>query len=151
MASSTASLATVVVQTQNAVLNRQVITQTITYADYTTTAVVTLGPGAPSTAPLASPGSPQNSQGLSSSGIGIIIGSIAGAIVLALIMWWVCVARQRIRVKMLHDEYESQSGYYSTVQIPDRAYLRPFPHSIPPPVEPTYRAVSPMRPYRGYG
>ncbi|KAI1163858.1 hypothetical protein F5B18DRAFT_617553 [Nemania serpens] len=150
MASSTVSLVTVVVQTQNAILNRQVITQTITYADYTTTAVVTLGPGVPSSAPLASPSNAQSSQSLSSSDIGIIIGSIVGAIVLALITWWVCVARQRIRDKLYQDESESQFVYYSTVQLPERTYLRPFPYSIPPPVEPSYRAVPPRRTYRGY-
>ncbi|KAI1185979.1 hypothetical protein F5B17DRAFT_10237 [Nemania serpens] len=151
MASSTVSLVTVVVQTREAILNRQVITQTITYADYTTTALVTLGPGVPSSAPIASPSNPQSSQGPSSSDIGIIIGSIVGTIVLALILWWVCVARQRIRVKRLQDEYESRFVYYSTVQSPEPAYLRPFPFSIPPPVEPTYRAVSPSRPYEAYG
>ncbi|KAI0419614.1 hypothetical protein F5X98DRAFT_362372 [Xylaria grammica] len=137
-------------KTQPAVLPRQIITQTITNDDYTTTAVVTLGPGNPSSVPPDS--SSQASNGLSSSDIGIIIGSIAGAIVLALIIWAVCIIRRRILEEELYEyENESQMATYDTMQPPQRTYWPRFPSSIPPPVEPTYWATPPRRTYTANG
>ncbi|KAI0437875.1 hypothetical protein F4803DRAFT_565713 [Xylaria telfairii] len=131
--------------TPNAILPRQVITQTITYADYTTTAVVTLGPGEPSTVPPISPSNAQGPQGLSSSDIGIVIGSIAGAVVLALIIWVSCIIRRRMIEEEIY-EYENggQALDYDMMQPPQRTYFPRFPMSIPPPLEPTYRATPPL-------
>ncbi|KAI0551811.1 hypothetical protein F4679DRAFT_572111 [Xylaria curta] len=132
----------------SAILPRQVITQTITYADYTTTAVVTLGPGEPSSVPPVSPNNPQGSQGLSSSDIGIIIGSIAGAVVLGLIIWVGCIIRRRMIEEELYErENEGRIIIDDMIQLPPRTYWPRFPMSIPPPVVPTYRATTPQTTY----
>ncbi|RWA13254.1 hypothetical protein EKO27_g1851 [Xylaria grammica] len=150
MASLTTNTVPRVIETQPAILPRQIITQTITNDDYTTTAVVTLGPGNPSSVPPDS--SSQGSNGLSSSDIGIIIGSIAGAIVLALIIWAVCIIRRRILEEELYEyENESQMATYDTIQPPQRTFWPRFPSSIPPPVEPTYWATPPRRTYTANG
>ncbi|KAI0487786.1 hypothetical protein F4859DRAFT_269634 [Xylaria cf. heliscus] len=152
MAVSMRTLVPRIIETQGAILPRQVITQTITYADYTTTAVVTLGPGEPSTIPPISPSNSQGSQGLSSSDIGIIIGSIAGAVVLALIIWVGCIIRRRMIEEEIYEyEQESQAINYDMTQPPQRTYWPRFPMSIPPPVVPTYRAVPPRRTYTSNG
>ncbi|KAI0449832.1 hypothetical protein F5B21DRAFT_28653 [Xylaria acuta] len=148
MAVSTKSFTTRIIQTQNTILPRQVITQTITYADYTTTAIVTLGPGEPSSVPLATPGNSQGSQGLSSAYIGIIIGSVAGAVVLAVIIWAGCIILRRMREEEIDDE-DPRISYI--VQTPQRPYWPRFPFSIPPPVEPNYRATLPRRTYTTNG
>ncbi|KAH8159221.1 hypothetical protein CIB48_g9026 [Xylaria polymorpha] len=145
MAASMKTPAPLAIQTQNAIIPRQVITQTITYADYTTTAVVTLGPGEPSTVPPISPSNSQGPQGLSSSDIGIVIGSIAGAVVLALIIWAGCIIRRRMIEEEIYEyENESQAINYDMMQPPQRTYFPRFPMSIPPPLEPTYRATPPL-------
>ncbi|KAI0538400.1 hypothetical protein GGR58DRAFT_513091 [Xylaria digitata] len=132
-------------KTQLALLPRQVITQTITNDDYTTTAIVTLGPGDPSSVPPASPSTSQDSNGLSSSDIGIIIGSIAGAIVLALIIWTFCIIRRRMIEEEIYEyENESQVPTYDIMQPPRRTYWPRFPASIPPPAVPTYWATIPQ-------
>ncbi|KAI0190416.1 hypothetical protein EV127DRAFT_469991 [Xylaria flabelliformis] len=137
-----------IVPTQRAIVPRQVITQTITYADYTTTAVVTLGPGEPSSVPPVSPSNSQGSQGLSSSDIGIIIGSIAGAVVLGLIIWVGCIIRRRMIEEELYErEDEDQIIIDDVMQLPPRTYWPRFPMSIPPPVVPTYRATTPQTTY----
>ncbi|KAI1119816.1 hypothetical protein F5Y10DRAFT_283758 [Nemania abortiva] len=133
--------------TANAVLPRQVITQTITYADYTTTAVVTLGPGDPSSPPAVSTNTSGGSQGLSSSEIGIIIGSVVGAIVVALFIWVACIIRKRM-IEDEIDEYENETETtIYTMQYPPRTYWPEFPRSITPPAEPNYRAVPPEATY----
>ncbi|KAK5626635.1 hypothetical protein RRF57_002350 [Xylaria bambusicola] len=130
-----------------AITPRQVITQTITNDDYTTTAVVTLGPGDPSSTPLDSPSDSQGSSGLSSAGIGILIGSIVGAIVLAILVWMCCL---RCRMDN-YDDYETEYDRdYDIMQPPPRVYVR-FPHSIPPPIVPTYTAVPIERTYTSNG
>ncbi|KAI1750555.1 hypothetical protein F4782DRAFT_541572 [Xylaria castorea] len=137
-----------IIPTQIAILPRQIITQTITYADYTTTAVVTLGPGEPSSVPPVSPSNSHGSQGLSSSDIGIIIGSIAGAVVLALIIWVGCIIRRRMIEEELYErESESQIIIDDMMQLPPRTYWPRFPMSIPPPAVPTYRATPPRTTY----
>ncbi|KAI0908076.1 hypothetical protein F4823DRAFT_625887 [Ustulina deusta] len=133
--------------TPQAILPRQVITQTITNDDYTTTAIVTLGPGDPSSVPpVSSSGSP-DSNGLSSTDVGIIIGSIAGAIVLALIIWMCCITRRRMAEDIDEYENEGQDVTYDMMQPPPRTYWPRFPTSIPPPAEPTYWAIPPRSSY----
>ncbi|RYC59109.1 hypothetical protein CHU98_g7110 [Xylaria longipes] len=152
MAVSMKLLETRVIQTQNAILPRQVITQTITNADYTTTAVVTLGPGEPSVVPSVAPSNSQGSQGLSSSDIGIIIGSVAGAVVLALIIWAGCIIRRRMIEEEIYEyENESQAINYTMMEPPQRTYWPRFPMSIPPPAVPMYRATPPRRTYTANG
>ncbi|KAI0111198.1 hypothetical protein GGR51DRAFT_69336 [Nemania sp. FL0031] len=147
MPASTTSPVPGVIQTPNAVLPRQVITQTITYADYTTTAVVTLGPGDPSTPPAVSNNNSGGSQGLSSSDIGIIIGSVVGAIVLALFIWVACIIRRRmIEEEIYENELEAEIIIYPVTQ-PQRSYWPVFPMSIPPPAEPTWVARPPEAAY----
>ncbi|KAI0401627.1 hypothetical protein F4802DRAFT_609207 [Xylaria palmicola] len=133
---------------ESTVVPRQVITQTITDVDYTTTAIVTLGPGDTSGGPPASTGGSQGPQGLSSSDIGIIIGSVVGAIVLALIIWVSCIIRRRMIEEEIY-EYENATRVinYDMMQPPQRTYWPRFPMSIPPPVEPMYRATPPTRTY----
>ncbi|KAI3327336.1 hypothetical protein HD806DRAFT_389785 [Xylariaceae sp. AK1471] len=143
-----------VIHTQNAILPRQIITQTITYADYTTTAIVTLGPGDPTAAPRppVPPGSPQGSDSLTGRDIGIIIGSILGAAVLALLIWLSCVIRRRM-IEAEFDEYEDEDESVATyeVQYPQPTYWPRFPMSIPPPAVPTYRARARPRTYTANG
>ncbi|KAF2971662.1 hypothetical protein GQX73_g1880 [Xylaria multiplex] len=147
MASLTTNTILRVIETQRALLPRQVITQTITNDDYTTTAIVTLGPGDPSSVPPASPSNSQGSNGLSSSDIGIVIGSIAGAIVLALIIWVFCIIRRRMIEEEIYEyENESQMPPYDMIQPPQRTYWPRFPASIPPPAVPTYWATIPRTP-----
>ncbi|GAP86642.1 hypothetical protein SAMD00023353_2000930 [Rosellinia necatrix] len=154
------------VPTRDAVprLPRQVITQTITYTDRTTTALITLGPGDPSSAPSILPAdgdggsSPQSAEVLSSSDVGIIVGSILGAVILGLMIWACCVARRR---KLEAEERYARHYYnnggggddgdevvaYETLQRPLATYYPRFPMSIPPPAVPTYQAVPPRRSY----
>ncbi|KAI0190851.1 hypothetical protein F4808DRAFT_398922 [Astrocystis sublimbata] len=146
-----------VAELHNTILARQVITQTLTYPDYTTTAVVTLGAAEPSGGPPVSPpvssGDSQGSQGLSSSAIGIIIGSIVGAIVLALIIWVGCIIRRR-QIEAEIEEYENEIvalEYDNMIQRPRRAYWPRFPMSIPPPAVPTYWARPPQTTYTANG
>ncbi|KAI1814981.1 hypothetical protein GGS20DRAFT_366484 [Poronia punctata] len=139
--------------THKAVYARQVITQTITYADYTTTALVTLGPGDPTAVPPPQPptSGSQGSDVPTSRDIGIIIGSILGTVVLGLIIWMCVVARRR-RLAYRY-EYEEEDDIIYTydevrqVQQPQRSYWPPFPKSIPPPVVPTYVATPRPRQY----
>lgn len=151
MALSMTTLVLSAIPTQQAVAPRQIITQTITNDDYTTTAVVTLGPGEPSSAPLdpspASPSGSGDSGGLSSTGIGILIGSILGAIVLAVILWMCCCSRH-VDGDDYDDETEDQAVVYDMMQPPRRVL---FPHSIPPPPVPTYTAVPIRRVYTANG
>ncbi|KAI1422727.1 hypothetical protein F5Y12DRAFT_786539 [Xylaria sp. FL1777] len=133
-----------------AILPRQVITQTITNDDYTTTAVVTLGPGDPTSVPPVSSSGSQGSNSLSSTDIGIIIGSIAGAIVLGLVIWMCCITCRRIEGENEY-ENESQMAAYDIMQPPQRTYWPRFPASIPPPAEPTYWAIPPRRTYTANG
>jgi len=138
------------IQTQKAILARQVITQIITYPDYTTTAIVTLGPGDPTSVPRPSTptGGSQDSNGLTSRDIGIIIGSILGAVLLGLLLWVFCIIRRR----MLVYEYERGDDIIfpyevTEIRLPQRAYWPPFPKSIPPPAVPTYVATPRPRMY----
>ncbi|KAI0503207.1 hypothetical protein F5B22DRAFT_640310 [Xylaria bambusicola] len=131
---------------QKTITARQVITQTITNDDYTTTAVVTLGPGDPSSTPLNSPSDSQGSSGLSSAGIGILVGSIVGAIILAILVWMCCL---RHRMEDYDDDETEYDPNYDMMQPPPRVYVR-FPHSIPPPVVPTYTAVPIRRSYTSH-
>ncbi|KAI8631653.1 hypothetical protein F5Y19DRAFT_463347 [Xylariaceae sp. FL1651] len=145
----------------NTVLPRQItLTQTITYADYTTTAVVTLGRGGPPTAAAAAPtagalpATPDASSGLSSSQIGIIVGSVLGAVVVALLIWLCCVIRRR----MIEQDGDGESEYTvtSSEMREGQTFRRPFiwprfPQSIPPPPEPTYWARPPGMAYTANG
>ncbi|KAI1345490.1 hypothetical protein F5Y01DRAFT_320703 [Xylaria sp. FL0043] len=151
MASSITTSVLRAITTQEAILPRQVITQTITNDDYTSTAVVTLGPGDPSSVPLAPSSDPPGSSGLSSTDIGIIIGSIAGAIVLGLVIWLCCYARRRMEEDYYEYENDSQMATYDIMQPPQRTYWPRFPASIPPPDVPTYVAVPPRRTYTANG
>jgi hypothetical protein len=123
------------------ILPRQIITQTITYADYTTTAIVTLGNTA---APVASDSSSQGSDDLSGSDIGIIIGSIVGAVVLGLLIWLCVVIRRRT---LEANDYDSGDEIIATVEYPRPTYWPRFPTSIPPPVVPHYYARPRPRTY----
>ncbi|KAI1272480.1 hypothetical protein F5Y07DRAFT_391939 [Xylaria sp. FL0933] len=136
---------------KSAILPRQVITQTITNDDYTSTAIVTLGPGDPSSVPLAPSSDPPGSSGLSSTDIGIIIGSIAGAIALGLVIWLCCYARRRMEEDYYEYENDSQMATYDIMRPPQRTYWPRFPASIPPPDVPTYVAVPPRRTYTANG
>ncbi|KAI1436449.1 hypothetical protein GGR50DRAFT_693257 [Xylaria sp. CBS 124048] len=146
MAASTTTPPTDVTYAPQAVFPRQVITQTLTYPDYTTTAVVTLGAGDPAAVPPASPNDAQDAHSLPSSNAGIITGSIVGAIVLALLIWVGCIVRRRIIEAEIYEherERESAAAAYYAVQEPARTYWPRFPMSIPPPDVPTYRATTP--------
>ncbi|KAI1827613.1 hypothetical protein F4861DRAFT_529149 [Xylaria intraflava] len=141
--------------TPQAVLPRQVITQTITYPDYTTTAVVTLGAGDPSSVPTTPSDDAQSSRNSPSPNAGIITGAVVGAIVLALVIWMGCIVRRRM-IEAEIREYENQreaemAAYDDFLQQPPRTYWPQFPMSIPPPDVPTYRATSPRSMYTSYG
>jgi hypothetical protein len=137
------------IQTQKAVLARQVITQIITYPDYTTTAIVTLGPGDPTSVPepSAPTGGSQDSNGLTSRDIGIIIGSILGAVVLGLLLWMFYTIRRRMRAYAHEDDITDIYEPVRDIPQPMRSYWPPFPKSIPPPPVPTYVATPRPRMY----
>ncbi|KAI0871314.1 hypothetical protein GGS24DRAFT_492340 [Hypoxylon argillaceum] len=132
--------------TDTAMKRKQARQMTITYADYTTTALVTLGAGGPSDPPVAPTSSNSGgSEGLSGTEIGIIIGSVSGVVVLALLVWVGCIVRRRMREAEMDDETDIETIAY--IQPQRRNIWPEFPMSIPPPAEPTYRAVSPRRMY----
>ncbi|KAI1260392.1 hypothetical protein F5Y18DRAFT_256696 [Xylariaceae sp. FL1019] len=126
-----------------------VVTQTLTAGGQVTTAVVTLGNGGP-TLPAAPPTSTDNtshSNGLSSTDIGIIVGSVVGATVLIILVWVSCVLRQRM--VEAQDDGSSQGTVTTSMMEEEtrrtRRFYHPwrFPRSIPPPITPQYRARSP--------
>ncbi|KAI1765700.1 hypothetical protein GGR53DRAFT_255802 [Hypoxylon sp. FL1150] len=129
-------------------LGRQVtLTQIITYPDATTTAVVTLDRGTP---PTSSPTPTWNAgavstDGLSQEKIGIIVGCCIGALVLGIVVWCCCTRRCGCTSYTMYedDEREEVIFYPETPEVaqPRRPYYPPFPHSIPPPATPQYRAT----------
>ncbi|KAI1102457.1 hypothetical protein F4804DRAFT_265778 [Jackrogersella minutella] len=135
-------------QEQPSIIQRQVtLTQTITSPDSTSTAVVTLDRGGPSTsspAPSWSPGT-TSSDGLSQQQIGIIVGCCIGAVVLAIVIWCCCTNRCGCTPYTVYEEDRSEIIYYAdnTVDVtrPQRAYWTKFPRSIPPPVAPNWVAT----------
>ncbi|KAI1500608.1 hypothetical protein F5X99DRAFT_385381 [Biscogniauxia marginata] len=135
---------------------RQVtLTQTITNADSTITAIVTLDRGdppssTPSNAPSTPPLESATSDGVTQQQFGIIIGTCLGAVALVLLIWLCCVVRRRRRayINYLNDLdqiSEENITVTETVQPPRTSYYPPFPHSIPPPVVPVYRARAPTQ------
>ncbi|KAI1296439.1 hypothetical protein F5Y03DRAFT_387098 [Xylaria venustula] len=131
-----------------AILLRQVITQTITNDGYITTAVVTLGSSDPSSAPSApSSGSP-GSNSVSPTDIGIIIGSLVGALIVGLAIWLCCITNRREEDYEYQDEGQ-MAAYDDAIQPPSRSYWPRFPKSIPPPAVPTYTAIPIQRSYPG--
>ncbi|KAI2627160.1 hypothetical protein GGS21DRAFT_492998 [Xylaria nigripes] len=150
-----ASTTTPLLGAANTLAPRKVITQTITYADYTTTATVMLGAGdPPSSVPSASPNEDQGSHSLPSPNIGIITGSIVGAILLALFIWVCCVVRRRnIEAEIYQHEQErdSEIAVYQFVQQPAMTYWPRFSMSTPPPVVPMYWATYPRTLYTANG
>ncbi|KAL7621717.1 hypothetical protein AAE478_009044 [Parahypoxylon ruwenzoriense] len=139
-------------QQQPSAIRRQVtLTQTITYPDLTTTAVVTLDRGGP---PTDSPTPPSWSAGDTSSGglsqqqIGIIVGCLVGALVLGILLWCCCTNRCGCQRYSVYDDDSDQAYYQAyyqddTTEIthPRRTYWPSFPQSIPPPAQPTYVAT----------
>ncbi|KAI1803943.1 hypothetical protein F4811DRAFT_522283 [Daldinia bambusicola] len=130
------------------VVGRQVtLTQTITYPDATSTAVVTLDRGAPPTespAPNWNAGA-ASSDGLSQQQIGIIVGCCIGAAVLGIVIWCCCTNRCGCRPYSIYNDGDEDVTYFSDdmeqVAWPERSYWPSFPRSIPPPVIPTYVAT----------
>ncbi|KAI0376944.1 hypothetical protein F5Y04DRAFT_285361 [Hypomontagnella monticulosa] len=131
------------------VVERQVtLTQTITYPDYTTTAIVTLDRGAPPTdspAPSWSAGA-ASSDGLGQQQIGIIVGCCIGAALLGVVLWCCCTNRCGCTPVTIYDDSDE---YYSDevveIQRPRGTYWPRFPRSISPPPVPTYIATDPPR------
>ncbi|CAJ2503523.1 Uu.00g109170.m01.CDS01 [Anthostomella pinea] len=138
-----------VIGTQQPVLPRQVVlTQTITYADSTATALVTLDGVGPTAAPAPAVHGSAASDGLTQQQIGIIVGTLIGAVVVGLVIWMFCVARRRRQAYIdAYFEGWSESSITSSmiadILPPRRSYWPPFPRSIPPPVVPNYRARVP--------
>ncbi|KAI0107903.1 hypothetical protein F4776DRAFT_413465 [Hypoxylon sp. NC0597] len=131
-------------QEQPSVERRQVtLTQTVTYADHTTTAVVTLDRGSPPTDSAAPPGwssGAASSDGLGQQQIGIIVGCVLGAVVLGIVIWCCCTKRCGCAPYTIYEEDRGEMSYYATdIPRPPRTYPR-FPRSIPPPVIPDYVA-----------
>ncbi|KAI1407527.1 hypothetical protein F5Y13DRAFT_174620 [Hypoxylon sp. FL1857] len=133
-------------QEQPSVERRQVtLTQTITYPDSTSTAVVTLDRGAPPTdspAPGWSSGA-ASSDGLGQQQIGIIVGCVLGAVVLGIVLWCCCTNRCGCTPYTVYEDDRSDLSTYeevTEVPRPARTYWSYFPRSIPPPVVPDYVA-----------
>ncbi|KAI0599535.1 hypothetical protein F4775DRAFT_550276 [Biscogniauxia sp. FL1348] len=150
--STTAAAETPIVEPS--IVARQVtLTQTITYADYTTTAVVTLARGDPPS--TDSPASTSN--GITQQQTAIIIG-ISVSIVVIILLLWLCYVANRHRRALIAYAYNpngtsNDGSNDKIIPPPSPAFVRPlrgsyypaFPHSIPPPVQPIYRAVEPPR------
>ncbi|KAI1474753.1 hypothetical protein K445DRAFT_301214 [Daldinia sp. EC12] len=127
---------------------RQVtLTQTITYPDATSTALVTLDRGAPPTdspAPTWSAGA-ASSDGLGQQQIGIIVGCCIGAAVLGIVLWCCCTNRCGCKPYSVYNEGDHDVIYFSDdmeeIARPERSYWPRFPRSISPPVVPTYVAT----------
>ncbi|KAI2605439.1 uncharacterized protein GGS25DRAFT_430495 [Hypoxylon fragiforme] len=122
---------------------RQVtLTQTITYPDATTTAIVTLDRGSPPTSSSSSPtspplttsttppwpagasppSSPSSSDGLSGQQIGIIVGVCVGAFVVGLVLWCCCTrrcgcTRYSVYSPSNSDNDDGERDYYAEVTI----------------------------------
>ncbi|KAI1137597.1 hypothetical protein F5Y05DRAFT_75432 [Hypoxylon sp. FL0543] len=134
-------------QEQPSIERRQVtLTQTITYPDATSTAVVTLDRGGPPTespAPGWSSGA-ASSDGLGQQQIGIIVGCILGVVVLAIVIWCCCTRRCGCAPYTVYEEDRSNLDYYDnlTVEVsrPQRTLWPVFPRSITPPPVPDYVA-----------
>ncbi|KAI1391847.1 uncharacterized protein F4822DRAFT_107042 [Hypoxylon trugodes] len=133
-------------QEQSSIVRRQVtLTQTITYPDSTSTAVVTLDRGGPTTtsaAPSWSAGATSSSDGLGQQEIGIIVGCCLGAVVLGILLWCCCTRRCGCTPYSVYQEDDDEvETIYETDEIayPDRVWR--FPRSITPPVVPTYVAT----------
>ncbi|KAI0101114.1 hypothetical protein F4814DRAFT_105909 [Daldinia grandis] len=134
----------------SSLVRRQVtLTQTITYPDATSTAVVTLDRGTPPTdtpAPSWNAGA-ASSDGLSQQQIGIIIGCCLGAAVLGIVLWCCCTNRCGCRPYSVYNNGENDVIYFSddmeevTIAEPQRSYWPRFPRSISPPATPTYVAT----------
>ncbi|KAI0394533.1 hypothetical protein F5Y17DRAFT_466256 [Xylariaceae sp. FL0594] len=135
-------------------LEESVITQTITYPGFTTTALVTLGPAEPTSSTPAqtavpTTGASSDSNGVSSASVGIIVGSILGVILLALLICLCCIARRRMLALSYRDDDEIVYTVDEITEIrrPHRAYWPQFPRSISPPVVATYVATPIPRMY----
>ncbi|KAI1372446.1 hypothetical protein F4677DRAFT_263013 [Hypoxylon crocopeplum] len=141
------TLVTTAVLDRPSIMRRQVtLTQTITYPDSTTTAVVTLDRGSPPTdspPPNWSAGA-ASSDGLGQQQIGIIVGCCIGAVVVGIIIWCCCTNRCGCTPYSVYEDDHSIEYVYpdEVVQVPrpPRSYWPRFPRSIPPPPVPTYRA-----------
>lgn len=151
------------------VVPRQVVlTQTITYADRTTTAFVTLGPGpgpGDNNSPIAAinnggGGGGGSSSGPSSAEIGIIVGIVLGVLVVAFFLGLSCVARRRMgpgrrkhetRTRRAEKAARRQSRSQQQQQQQAEGYWPTFPTSIPPPVVPTYNVTVPPTTYTANG
>ncbi|KAI1077809.1 hypothetical protein F5B20DRAFT_253334 [Whalleya microplaca] len=159
------TLVTAAFKVQEPIIRRQdTVTQSITYADYTTTSVVTLARGdTPTAGPPPPPltRSPPDPDGLGREQVGIIVGTCLGAFFLVLVVICICCACNRPQ------EYDSDSEEQTvwvyaqqqrrpapnpepSIQAPRRCHYPQFPHSIPPPLEPTYRAVAPETAWCAY-
>ncbi|KAK6956096.1 hypothetical protein Daesc_001366 [Daldinia eschscholtzii] len=129
MSASSTTLVITTAATDPSFARRQVtLTQTITYPDATSTALVTLDRGAPPTdspAPTWSAGA-ASSDGLGQQQIGIIVG---------------CGCKPY----SVYHEGDHDVIYFSDdmeeVARPERSYWPRFPRSISPPIVPTYVAT----------
>ncbi|KAI2615414.1 hypothetical protein GGR54DRAFT_642437 [Hypoxylon sp. NC1633] len=138
------TLLTAAVLDSPTVARRQVtLTQTITYPDSTTTAVVTLDRGGPPTdspAPNWSAGA-VSSDGLGQQQIGIVVGCCIGAVVLGIIIWCCCTGRCGCApYRTYENPHSSDEYFYTEITRPQRTYFPRFPQSIPPPSTPSYTA-----------
>ncbi|KAI1399231.1 hypothetical protein F4819DRAFT_465661 [Hypoxylon fuscum] len=135
---------------------RQVtLTQTITYPDATTTAVVTLDRGSPPTSTPAPSwsGGAASSDGLQQEQIGIIVGCLVGAAVVGIILWCCCTRRCGCTRYSVYDNPNASVEYFYTppaVTQPRSTYWPAFPRSIPPPPTPTYVATDTGPRYTAY-
>ncbi|OTA96798.1 hypothetical protein M434DRAFT_27413 [Hypoxylon sp. CO27-5] len=128
-------------QEEPSVEKRQVtLTQTVTYADYTSTAVVTLDRGSPPTDSPAPPGwssGATSSDGLGQQQIGIIVGCVLGAVVLGIVIWCCCTNRCGCAPYTVYEEDRSDMSYtIEEIPQPPTSYWPRFP----PPVVPDYVA-----------
>ncbi|KAI1451794.1 hypothetical protein F4805DRAFT_450042 [Annulohypoxylon moriforme] len=147
MSVNSTTLVIVVAQEQPSIVRRQVvITQTITSPDSTSTAVVTLDRGGPTTtssAPSWSAGA-ASSDGLGQTQIGIIVGVCIGALVLGILIWCCCTKRCGCTRYTAYED-DQEIVYFTDDMVgvaqPARAWPK-FPRSIPPPVSENYVATA---------
>ncbi|KAI1212034.1 uncharacterized protein F4807DRAFT_417331 [Annulohypoxylon truncatum] len=143
------TLVIVASQVQPDIVKRQVvITQTITSPDSTSTALVTLDRGGPTTTSSAASWSAgaASSDGLGQAQIGIIVGCLLGALVLGIVIWCCCTKRCGCTRYTAYEGDSTEEVIYYTddmvgVARPARAWPK-FPQSIPPPVVPEYVATA---------
>ncbi|RYP77518.1 hypothetical protein DL771_001091 [Monosporascus sp. 5C6A] len=122
-------------QTANAAKPRQVtLTQTLTNAGSTSTAIVTLGRGGPPTeAPQPPDRGPWDSGGLPPRTVAVIVGCSVGALFLILLIYCCCIAAYRRRVPGYASDVSPGPNDIHEDGRTGRPLRASFPWSIPPP------------------